>query len=49
MGCTQSLGEVNFLGYSKNFPPALVGAFGSGTGMAGPFGSGLYLVLVWIG
>ena len=49
MGSTCSLGEVNFLGYARAFPPTLVGGFGSGTGMAGPFGSGVYLALVALG
>jgi hypothetical protein len=49
MGSVCSLGEVNLLGFAKGFPPQLVGAISSGTGMAGPFGSGVYLALVAIG
>ena len=37
------------LGYAKGFPPELVGAWGSGTGLAGPFGSGVYISLVGLG
>jgi hypothetical protein len=49
MGSISSLGEVNLLGFAKGFPPQLVGAISSGTGMAGPFGSGVYIALVAIG
>lgn len=33
------------LGYSKSFPPQLIGFWSSGTGCAGPFGAGYYLAL----
>jgi hypothetical protein len=33
------------LGYNKAFPSTLVGFWGSGTGAAGPFASGLYILL----
>lgn len=49
MGCMKSLGEVNLLGYAKAFPSTLIGAFSSGTGTAGPFASGLYLLLLYAG
>ena len=44
-GCTCALGESTILGLLKGFPSRLVGAFGSGTGFAGVFGSGIFLVL----
>ena len=44
-GCTCALGESTILGFLKGFPSRLVGAFGSGTGFAGVFGSGIFLVL----
>ncbi len=44
-GCMQALGEACMLGYNKAFPPSLVGFWGSGTGFAGPFASGLYILL----
>jgi hypothetical protein len=34
------------LGYSKNFPSQMVGFWSSGTGLAGPFGAGVYIGLV---
>lgn len=44
-GCTCALGESTILGFLKGFPSKLVGGFGSGTGFAGVFGSGIFLVL----
>jgi len=44
-GCGSSLGESTLLGLLKGFPTRLVGAFGSGTGFAGVFGSGIFIVL----
>lgn len=37
------------LGYAKHFPSFLIGAWSSGTGLAGIFGSGAYLLLVYAG
>lgn len=44
-GMTSSFGESTILGFLKGFPSKLVGRFSSGTGMAGVFGSGIFLVL----
>jgi len=44
-GAMQAFGESVMLGYIKVFPPRLVAGWSSGTGFAGPFGSGLLLVL----
>ena len=44
-GVTSAFGEVIMLGYLKNFPSHLVGAWSSGTGCAGVFGAGIYLAL----
>lgn len=44
-GCSASLGESTLLGLLKGFPSRLVGAFSSGTGFAGVFGAGIFLVL----
>lgn len=33
------------LGYNKAFPSQLIGFWGSGTGFAGPFASGLFILL----
>jgi hypothetical protein len=41
----QSLGEACMLGYNKSFPSQLIGFWGSGTGCAGPFASGLFILL----
>ena len=49
IGTMKSLGEVNMLGYTKVFPPKLIGAFGTGIGISGPLSSGLYLSLVFAG
>jgi len=45
-GTASSFGESVALGYLKHgFPPELVNAWSSGTGMAGACGSGIYLLL----
>ncbi|CAK83473.1 unnamed protein product (macronuclear) [Paramecium tetraurelia] len=44
-GCMQSFGEATMLGYSKSFSSSLIGFWSSGTGFAGIFGSGFFLVL----
>ncbi|KAH3744853.1 Succinyl-diaminopimelate desuccinylase [Pelomyxa schiedti] len=45
-GTASSFGESVALGYLKHgFPPELVTAWSSGTGMAGVAGSGIYLIL----
>ncbi|KAL4490884.1 hypothetical protein ABPG72_008620 [Tetrahymena utriculariae] len=44
-GTMQAFGESVMLGYLKVFPSRLVAGWSSGTGFAGPFGSGLLLVL----
>ena len=44
-GTTASLGESTILGLLKGFPGRLVGAFSSGTGFAGVFGAGIFLIL----
>lgn len=43
IGC--ALGESTTLGFCKGFPSRVVGYFGSGTGFAGMFGSGIILIL----
>jgi battenin len=45
MGITCALGESTVLGFCKAFPSTIVGFFGSGTGFAGVFGSGIILIL----
>ena len=47
IGTMKSLGEVNMLGYTKIFPPKLIGAFGTGIGISGPLASGFYLALIY--
>ena len=44
-GVSSAFGEVVLLGYLKSFPNVLVGAWSSGTGWAGVFGAGIYLIL----
>ena len=48
-GIASSLGESTTLGFCKGFPSTIVGHFGSGTGFAGVFGSGIFLLLTSIG
>ena len=45
LGTVSSFGESTTLGFCKGFPSTVVGYFGSGTGFAGVFGSGMILVL----
>eukprot|EP00743_Colponemidia_sp_Colp-15_P006146 GILK01006606.1.p1 GENE.GILK01006606.1~~GILK01006606.1.p1 ORF type:complete len:460 (+),score=74.39 GILK01006606.1:123-1382(+) len=45
VGSASSFGESVNLGFLRAFPSELVGAWSSGTGMAGVLGSGLYLIL----
>jgi hypothetical protein len=45
VGCFSSLGESVLLGFLKDFNPALMGAWSSGTGMAGVGGTLMYLLL----
>ena len=45
LGTVSSLGESTTLGFCKGFPSTVVGFFGSGTGFAGVFGSGMILIL----
>jgi CLN3 protein len=44
-GSVTALGEGTTLGYLKGFPTECMGYFGSGTGFAGIFGTGLLLLL----
>lgn len=44
LGITCALGESTVLGFCKGFPGTVVGYFGSGTGFAGVFGSGIVLL-----
>jgi hypothetical protein len=48
-GISVALGESTSLGFCKGYPSEVVGYFGSGTGFAGVFGSGIILVLIGIG
>jgi battenin len=48
-GVGSALGESTTLGFCKGFPSNLVGFFGSGTGFAGIFGSGILLILKGVG
>ena len=45
LGTVSALGESTTLGFCKGFPSTVVGYFGSGTGFAGIFGSGMILIL----
>jgi battenin len=45
LGTVSSFGESTTLGFCKGFPSTVVGYFGSGTGFAGVFGSGIILIL----
>ena len=45
LGTVSSFGESTILGFCKGFPSTVVGYFGSGTGFAGVFGSGMTLLL----
>lgn len=45
LGTGSALGESTTLGFIKGFPSSVVGYFGSGTGFAGMFGSGIILIL----
>lgn len=44
LGSAAALGESTILGYCKGLPSTFVGYFGSGTGFAGIFGSGVILM-----
>ena len=48
IGAFTSLGGCTSLGYMKTLPPLLVGAYGSGTGMAGISGAGIYLLVTTV-
>jgi hypothetical protein len=45
LGTVSAFGESTTLGFCKGFPSTVVGYFGSGTGFAGVFGSGMILLL----
>ena len=45
VGCFSSLGESVLLGFLREFDPALMGAWSSGTGMAGILGTLSYLLM----
>ena len=45
LGTVSAFGESTTLGFCKGFPSSVVGYFGSGTGFAGVFGSGMILAL----
>jgi battenin len=45
VGCFSSLGESVILAYLKDFDPAFMGAWSSGTGMAGVGGTLMYLLM----
>ena len=45
IGVQRSIGESTILGFLKGFPGESVGFFGSGTGFAGIFGSGILIAL----
>ena len=45
LGTVSAFGESTTLGFCKGFPSSVVGYFGSGTGFAGVFGSGMILLL----
>jgi battenin len=45
LGTVSAFGESTTLGFCKGFPSTVVGYFGSGTGFAGVFGSGIILLL----
>ena len=45
VGCFSSLGESVLLGFLRDFDPQLMGAWSSGTGMAGILGTLTYLLL----
>ena len=45
IGVQRSIGESTILGFLKGFPGETVGFFGSGTGFAGIFGSGILIAL----
>ena len=45
LGTVSAFGESTTLGFCKGFPSTVVGYFGSGTGFAGVFGSGMILIL----
>ena len=49
LGTVSALGESTTLGFCKGFPSSVVGYFGSGTGFAGIFGSGIILLLQGVG
>jgi len=45
LGTVSAFGESTTLGFCKGLPSTVVGYFGSGTGFAGVFGSGITLIL----
>jgi CLN3 protein len=45
LGISSALGEAINLGFIKGFPSEVIGYYGSGTGFAGIFGSGILLLL----
>lgn len=49
IGASTSLGELCCLSFLRRFPPEALGGWGAGTGLAGIFGSALYLSLESIG
>ena len=49
IGVQSALGESTMIGFLKNFPGETVGFYGSGTGFAGIFGSGMLIILKAVG
>ena len=45
LGCSCSLGYSTIFGFMKVFPTMVISGYVSGTGMAGIFGGGYYIVL----
>lgn len=45
IGVQSALGESTMIGFLKSFPGDTVGFYGSGTGFAGIFGSGILIIL----
>lgn len=49
IGASTSLGELCCLSFLRSFPPEALGGWGAGTGLAGIFGSAIFLCLESVG
>lgn len=45
VGVSSSIGESLIVGFLKGFPSHLIAGWSSGTGFAGVYGSGFYIIM----